>query len=180
MINDQKKLSKFLSLVLRHKPEAAGISLDSKGWVDIDILIAVLSSGGVDVTRDELLNVVNNSDKQRFAISDDGTRIRANQGHSVDIDLKFQQKIPPDVLLHGSAHKFLDGILSSGLHKMKRHHVHLTESADVARQVGSRHGKPVVLRIDSKAMYQHGHVFYRSDNGVWLVDSVAPEYLSVL
>lgn len=180
MSKQLEKLSKFLSLVLRHKPDEIGLELDCHGWAIIDDLIIASCRKGIEFDRDTLMTVVHQSDKKRFAVSEDGARIRANQGHSVNVDLNLQPKIPPNVLLHGTATRFLDSILDTGLSKMERHHVHLTESKASAIQVGSRYGKAVLLQIDAKAMSEQGHVFYKTDNGVWLVEFVDPIFISII
>lgn len=172
-----KHQSKFLSLVLRHQPELIGIVLDDAGWTDVDTLLAKARAKGTSITRDELVEIVKSSDKQRFALSSDGTRIRANQGHSVEVELDLPPTPPPAVLLHGTVDKFLDSIRKTGLVKGSRHHVHLSADLETASKVGARRGKPVLLEIRADAMADRGHVFYRSANGVWLVDHVPPEFI---
>lgn len=174
-----EKLSKFLSLVLRHKPQEIGLELDVNGWADIASLIALSRNAKMEFDEKALLEVVATSDKKRFAISDDGKRIRANQGHSIPVELNLTEQSPPDVLYHGTASRFLDSILSVGLSKMNRHHVHLTENTHSAISVGSRYGKAVLLAIDAKSMYQQGCTFYKSSNDVWLVDAVPPMFISI-
>ncbi len=169
-----KKISKFLSYALRHNPAAAGITLDARGWTEITALIAA-SDGRL--THDLIEQVVAGNDKQRFAISDDGLRIRANQGHSVTVDLGLEPVEPPEWLYHGTAVKSLDGIRADGLVPGTRQHVHLSGDPDTANRVGQRHGKPVVLRIPAKDLHQHGHAFYRAANGVWLTDALPAEAL---
>lgn len=170
-------VSKFLSLVLRHQPEVIGITLDHAGWVVVDDLLAAAVKHDNPLTRELLDEIVFSNDKQRFAYSDDGTRIRANQGHSVTVDLELSAKAPPAVLYHGTATRFLEQIVEQGLRAMQRHHVHLSASEDVAHRVGKRHGQPVVLTVDAEAMHRDGAVFYQSANGVWLTDSVEAKYL---
>jgi uncharacterized protein (TIGR02452 family) len=172
-----KKISKFLSLVLRHEPERIGISLDDSGWTDVPALLAAAAKHGVSLTREQLAEVVAGSDKQRFALSPDGERIRANQGHSVDVDLKLEAVSPPATLYHGTVDKFLDSIRAKGLIKGERHHVHLSADTTTASKVGSRRGKAVLLQVRAAAMAEAGHQFFRSANGVWLVESVPPEFL---
>ena len=169
------KISKFLCKYLRHSPQDIGIELMPGGWVNIDTLLEATANFNFPITLDELTQVVAKDDKQRFSIKDN--LIRANQGHSVNVDLQLQPSKPPDVLYHGTATRFLDSIMQTGLSKQKRHHVHLTDNVDTARQVGSRYGEPVVLLIDSEKMWQTGFTFYQSDNGVWLVDNVPVEYI---
>jgi putative RNA 2'-phosphotransferase len=178
MDNDIKSKSKFLSLVLRHKPEEIGLELDAEGWASLDQLIALSNAKGSKITRDLVLEIVATSDKQRFAISVDGRRIRANQGHSVAIDLKLASRTPPDLLFHGTATRFARSIQENGLVAGSRQHVHLSSVEATAVDVGRRHGKPLVLIVNASAMHLDGLAFYLSDNGVWLTDSVAAEYIS--
>lgn len=171
------KVSKYLSKHLRHEPERLGLTLAPGGWVGVDELLAACARNSFPVSRAELDEVVSTSDKQRFAFDPSGTRIRANQGHSTDVDLQLDPATPPDVLYHGTAETTVLLIQSAGLSKMSRHHVHLSPDVPTALRVGSRHGRPVVLAIDAAAMARDGHTFFRSDNGVWLVDAVPPRYL---
>jgi len=173
-----KRISKLLSLVLRHQPEAIGITLDENGWVTVDELLAKLAAKGHRVDRETLEEVVTTNDKQRFSFSEDGLRIRANQGHSVSVDLELEALTPPDLLYHGTATRNLEAILDQGLQPQARQHVHLSPDEETATKVGMRHGKPVVLHVDAKAMAEAGHAFYRSANGVWLTAAVPPEFLS--
>lgn len=170
--------SKFLSLVLRHNPGVIGIALDANGWVDVDELLAACDRAGKHISRELLQEIVATSDKKRFSFSDDGRRIRAYQGHSVVVDLGLLPMEPPPVLYHGTAERNLDSILRQGILKGKRHHVHLSADRDTATAVGRRHGTPVVLSIDAAAMGKDGFPFFRSQNGVWLVDEVPARYLS--
>lgn len=170
------KASKFVSLVLRHKPDAIGLHLDAHGWADVSELIA--KSDGV-LDRPTLEAVVAENDKKRFAFSDDGQRIRANQGHSVVVDLGLTPKTPPSMLYHGTAQRFLDAILAEGLTPQGRQHVHLSADPDTARTVGMRHGTPVILTVDADGSQRSGAQFYLSDNGVWLTDHVAPRFLAL-
>jgi len=169
--------SKFLSLVLRHRPDVAGLTLDEGGWCSVDALLAGCAAAGHALSRHELEAIVRSSDKQRFAISPDGTRIRANQGHSVEVDLGYAAAAPPDLLYHGTAEKNLAAIRESGLLKGKRHHVHLSPDPETAIKVGSRHGKPVVLKIAAGRMAAEEYTFYLSTNGVWLTDHVPARFL---
>jgi putative RNA 2'-phosphotransferase len=171
--------SKFLSLVLRHQPSAIGLSLDAGGWVSIDELLAKAALANHTLSRALLEEVVETSDKKRFAISEDGLRIRANQGHSVNIDLGLAPLTPPARLYHGTASRFLDAVLAEGLTKRQRQHVHLSENRDTAISVGTRYGEPVLLAVDAQRMSADGHLFYRSDNNVWLTDHVPAAYLRV-
>jgi putative RNA 2'-phosphotransferase len=172
------RLSKFLSLVLRHDPARIGITLDDAGWTDVSALLTAAAKHGVKLTRDQLVELVASSDKQRFALSPDGARIRANQGHSVDIDLQLAQATPPDLLYHGTALALLPGIRAGGLVRGKRHHVHLSPDTATATKVGARRGAPVLLTIRAGDMAAAGHAFYRSANNVWLVDRVPPEFIN--
>lgn len=171
------KVSKFLSLVLRHNPGAVGVVLDEGGWVDVDGLIAACAARGRRFSRADLDHVVATNDKKRFAYSEDGRRIRASQGHSVAVDLGLPPATPPDVLFHGTAAASLPLILREGLRPMSRQDVHLSADVETAVRVGSRHGRPAVLEVDAAALVAAGHVFRVSANGVWLTDSVPPERL---
>lgn len=171
------KISKYLSKHLRHTPERLGITLAPGGWVEVETLLNACAAARFSITRAELAQVVALCDKQRFAFDETRTRIRANQGHSTIVDLQLEPRIPPDILYHGTAESSVESILQSGLLKMNRHHVHLSESIETAKKVGMRHGHPVVLSVDTIAMQQAGFMFYRSENGVWLVDRVPPEFL---
>lgn len=174
------RLSKRLSLVLRHDPASVGLTLDPAGWVRVDDLLEALRTADVDVSRAALDEVVRTSDKQRFAFDGTGTRIRAQQGHSVPVDLGLDPEDPPAVLWHGTVDRFLGAILAEGLAPRQRHHVHLSPDVATARVVGARRGAPVLLRVDAAAMAADGHVFRCSGNGVWLVDAVPPRYLEVV
>lgn len=174
------KTSKFLSLVLRHAPETIGLSLDANGWAEVDQLLAQAASHGKAITRGQLDEVVANDSKTRYAYSDDGLRIRANQGHSLAaVDIGLPPATPPAVLYHGTASRFVDAIREQGLRPGSRNHVHLSATEDTAVNVGSRHGKPVVLSIDTAAMLAQGHVFYLSANGVWLTDAVPAAFITL-
>jgi putative RNA 2'-phosphotransferase len=171
--------SKLLSYVLRHRPDSIGLELDANGWADVDVLLRRLAEHGKPVGRDLLERVVADNDKQRFAFDAGRSRIRASQGHSVQVDLGLQPAQPPDVLYHGTASRFLKSILATGLRAGNRQHVHLSGDVDTARRVGARHGFPVVLRVDTGRLLMDGAVFYQADNGVWLTGPVAPRYLRV-
>jgi putative RNA 2'-phosphotransferase len=177
---DVVRLSKRLSYVLRHAPGRVGLTLDDAGWVDVDDLLTALARSGRPVTRAELDEVVARNDKQRFAFDATGTRIRASQGHSVPIDLGYVPEQPPAELFHGTVERNLAAILAEGLRPGNRHAVHLSPDVRTARTVGSRRGRPVVLRVDAAALAAGGATFTRSANGVWLVDAVPPRHLSVL
>lgn len=174
------KESKFLSLVLRHKPEEIDLQLDEQGWALIDDLLRKMQKTGRNLTHQDLEEIVTTSDKKRFTISQDGLKIRAAQGHSINVSLGLQPQTPPSALYHGTAITTLDAIFAQGIISGKRQQVHLSSSPDTAEHVGQRHGKPAVLRIDCAAMHDAGHKFYRADNGVWLTDTVPAEFLSVV
>ena len=173
-------ISKFLSKHLRHEPESLGLTLADGGWVEIEALLDACAKHGFPISSDQLDEVVRTSDKKRFAFDDSGTKIRANQGHSTAFDLQLQPVEPPANLYHGTAENNVTQIQALGLLKMKRHHVHLSLDRATALAVGKRHGKPVVFAVDSAAMRAQGHLFYRSENGVWLTDHVPVEFLSVV
>ena len=173
------KLSRFLSLVLRHKPETIGLELDENGWADVEQLLSRLKMAGRPMDRTVLQEIVETNDKQRFGFDESGTRIRANQGHSVEVDLEFEARTPPDLLFHGTAERNIVSILATGLNSGSRQHVHLSADEETAIKVGSRHGKPIVLKIDTAAMQKAGHEFFQSKNGVWLTDSVPSEFLQL-
>lgn len=173
------KISKYLSKHLRHQPERIGIILAPGGWVGVDELLAACQTHSFPINRNELHEVVANNDKKRFSFDSTGALIRANQGHSIEVDLQLEPRIPPNVLYHGTGHGAVEAILSEGLCKMSRHHVHLSSDITTAQKVGSRHGRPVVFQVDAATMYENGYIFYCSDNGVWLVDWVPSEYLSM-
>lgn len=173
-------MSKEVSRVLRHRPDSAGVVLDRQGWVPIEALLAGLAARGIHMSRAQLDGIVSTSDKQRFAVSDDGQSIRANQGHSVGgINLQLRQKIPPSRLFHGTTALSVESIERSGLRPMTRNHVHLSSDRATAIAVGGRRGAAVVFEIDAHRMHKDGIKFLQSVNGVWLVDSVAPQYLTV-
>lgn len=171
------RISKFLSLVLRHQPEKVGLNLDREGWVTVSELLAAFEAQGFPLTAEELHEVVRDNDKKRFSFSPDMSSIRANQGHSVTVELGYEPSQPPPVLYHGTAERFLSSIRQEGLLKKRRHHVHLSDNPETAEAVGRRYGKPVVLRIESERMEMAGYMFFRSENGVWLTESVPAEYI---
>ena len=172
------KISKFLSLVLRHSPEKIGLSLDDAGWARVDHLLLACNSNGFRLSREELEQVVANNDKKRFAFSAGRSLIRASQGHSVRVELGYRPVEPPGILYHGTTERFLASIKSRGLVKGGRNHVHLSTDAAAAVKVGGRRGKPVVLRVRSGQMHADGHLFYLSANGVWLTEEVPASYIS--
>jgi putative RNA 2'-phosphotransferase len=178
-MNSQRmtKISKFLSLVLRHEPQKIGITLDEAGWVGVRTLLDALAKSGLPVLETELQEVVDASDKKRFALSEDRQKIRANQGHSVSVELGYQPTVPPEMLFHGTVDQLLDSIRKQGLLKGERHHVHLSRDAPTAMKVGQRRGRPVLLEVRSGAMHRDGIVFFVSANGVWLTEHVPPNYI---
>ncbi len=175
----KKSVSRFLSLILRHKPDIADLTLDPEGWVDVDTLIRGCAKQGRHFDRTELDELVRTNAKQRFTFSGDGKRIRANQGHSTKVDLGYAPIEPPDTLFHGTVTRFLAAITESGLQRMQRHHVHLSPDETTARSVGSRRGKAVILAVDSKKMYSAGYEFYRTPNNVWLTDEVPSGFIRI-
>ncbi|MFC8506341.1 RNA 2'-phosphotransferase [Streptomyces sp. NPDC057411] len=177
-MNDEKrtvKVSKYLSKHLRHQPERIGLVLDPHGWTEIDALLRAAAAHGFPITRAELDHVVAVNDKKRFAI--EGTRIRASQGHTVEVDLDLPAAEPPAYLYHGTVAAVLPAIRAEGLRPMARHHVHLSPDRETATRVGARRGRPVVLSVDAGAMHRAGHLFHVSANGVWLTDAVPPRYI---
>ncbi|GLQ43072.1 RNA 2'-phosphotransferase [Dyella nitratireducens] len=175
---DHVTISKFLSLVLRHDPEAIGLQLDKNGWANVDDLIRLANARGRKLDRRIITDIVASSDKQRFTLDDAGVRIRANQGHSISVDLELQPLTPPSVLFHGTATRFVESIRTQGLQKRQRQHVHLSEQEATAVLVGQRHGHPLVLTVQAGKMCSEGHRFYKSKNGVWLTDSVPASFIS--
>ena len=169
--------SKFLSLVLRHQPEAAGITLDRHGWADVPALLEGLQKTGRPVRMEMLEEIVRTDEKQRYAFNAEHTKIRANQGHSIPVELDLVPLTPPEVLWHGTAERFLGMIFADGLRPMSRQYVHLSADPETAQKVGQRHGKPVILRVAAGEMFRAGMQFYQAENGVWLTDTVPPAYL---
>jgi putative RNA 2'-phosphotransferase len=173
------QLSKLISLVLRHAPEKLGLTLDSQGWVAIDTLLAAAQQHGYRLDDATLQTIVAANEKQRFAISADGLRIRANQGHSVGVDLALTPQTPPAVLYHGTATRFLESIRATGLERRSRQHVHLSATYETAHTVGQRHGSPIVLIVAAAHMVRDGHTFYQAENGVWLTEHVPVAYVEI-
>lgn len=173
-----KHISKLMSLVLRHNPAEIGLQLNENGWASVQELINKINSKGVYIDLALLNEVVETSDKRRFAFNEDKTMIRASQGHSIKVELELSVHIPPDILYHGTASRFLESILAKGLDKQSRQHVHLSATIETAKSVGSRHGKPVILTVNAKAMQKAGLKFYLSANNVWLTDAVPVQYIS--
>lgn len=174
---DDIRLSKFLALVLRHKPEDIGLTLDENGWAEVDELILAARQKGCPLDRHRLKNIVVINDKKRFQYNDDETKIRAAQGHSTNVDLGLRPVQPPELLYHGTASRFIESIKQGGLRKQNRHHVHLSAHIRTAIEVGKRYGKPVVLNVNSRQMFSDGYQFFLSDNGVWLTDHVPVQYI---
>ncbi len=172
-----KRLSKFLSYVLRHDPGSIGVELSPAGWIAVDALLTASRKHGKPLSREQLEQIVHGNDKQRFAFSEDGLQIRANQGHSLSVDLGYEPAQPPEVLYHGTTHKFLDSIRQHGLQKRSRHHVHLSVTQETAAAVGARRGKPTILTIRSREMHEAGCAFYVTPNQVWLTEEVPPHYI---
>lgn len=177
-MSDLTRVSKFLSYILRHRPDAIGIALDESGWANVEELLARSAHHGEALDRATLEEVVRTCPKRRYAFNDDRTLIRASQGHSLPVDLSLPPQTPPETLYHGTATRFLEAILREGLRSMNRTHVHLSADYETAVTVGKRHGKPIVLTIAAARMTSDGHRFYLSENSVWLAESVPPQYLS--
>lgn len=175
----EKKVGKFLSLILRHKPEEIGVELDENGWCDAKDLVEKLNARDREVNMELLNRIVENNDKARYEFNEDRTKIRARQGHSINVDVELMEKIPPEYLYHGTATRFLDSIKEKGIEKGTRQYVHLSENIETAVSVGERHGKPHVIKIDAGKMHKDGHKFYLSNNGVWLVEYVGTEYFVI-
>ena len=175
-MTDYTNLSKFLSMILRHKPEVIKIKLDERGWANVDELIRKMSKEK-HITKDILEYIVEHDDKQRYSFNDDKTLIRANQGHSIKVDVELEEKEPPDILYHGTATKFVEGIEKEGLKHQNRLYVHLSKDIDTATKVGLRHGELVIYEVKAKEMFNDGFKFFISANGVWLTDHVPVKYL---
>lgn len=169
-------ISKYLIKYLRHEPERLGLALLPGGWVAVDELLVACAVHQFPISRAELEEVVATNDKQRFSFDETRTKIRANQGHSIEIDLQLQPQVPPHILYHGTGQASVTAIRQLGLLKMLRHHVHLSEDIDTARKVGMRHGRPFIFIVNATVMHEDGFIFYCSDNNVWLVEQVPPQY----
>lgn len=178
--HDLTKISKMLSLVLRHKPQTIGLELDAQGWAGTGELIEKMNQHGYALTPELLGQVVDTNDKHRFSFNGDRTRIRAAQGHSLDVDLQLAPAVPPDYLYHGTGKQSVDSILATGLQRRKRHHVHLSADLETAVLTGLRHGTPKVFVVRAADMIRDGYTFYRAENGVWLVGEVPTQYLVLL
>lgn len=179
--NDDINLGRFISLILRHKPETIGIKLDSEGWADTDELINGINASGRHIDMEILERIVRENNKKRYSFSPDKKRIRANQGHSIPVDVGMTEKQPPDVLYHGTSESFLESIKAEGIKHMSRLYVHLSADTDTAYTVGKRHaknGRVAILVIDTKRMYEDGYKFMISENGVWQSSDIPWEYVS--
>lgn len=176
---NEKKISQYLSFILIHKPEEIGLTLDVEGWANINELIN--KSQPIEeriLTKEIIQQIVQNSDKKRFQLSDNKLNIRAIQGHSIPlINRTFIKQTPPDFLYHGTAQRFYDSIITQGLIAKERHYVHLTEHINTANAVGIRYGKPVILIIHAIEMYNNGFIFFKTENDVWLINNVPSEYI---
>lgn len=171
------RTGKFLSIILRHKPEEVGLSLDKNGWLNIPDLLDAIRPHGYNINRNDLEKIVETNNKKRFVI--EGDRIRANQGHSVNVDLNLKERTPPEFLFHGTSSASAYKILTEGINKFTRHHVHLSDNYETAKNVGDRRGKSCVLIIEASLMKKEGYKFYLSKNGVWLTDYVPPEFIGL-
>ncbi len=174
------KISKYLSKHLRHQPQRIGIEIKKGGWTEIKQLLIACRKHGFEITLEQLEEVVRNNDKQRFSFDETKTLIRANQGHSIEVDLELQPRKPPYNLYHGTGETNQKLILQKGIVKMSRHHVHLSEDIETARKVGQRKGKTIIFLVNSEQMYAEGHEFYLTTNSVWLVEYVPPQYLQLI
>ena len=176
MTNNLTKTSKFLSLVLRHKPQEIGLTLDDEGWA---VIQDIIDKSNHSLTRNLIFEIVEKDSKQRFAISDDGLNIRANQGHSLKVNMRFEPVEPPQYLYHGTATRFVTTILREGLKRQNRQFVHLSIDTDTAAKVGQRHGNPAILQIPARSMHRDGYQFFQSQSGVWLSKDIPPQYLKI-
>lgn len=173
-----KNISKFISYILRHNPSAVGIELDAHGWADVNALIEGVCKTGRFLNMQMLEEIVKNDNKQRFSFNDDRTKIRANQGHSIEVDVEMKVCPPPDILYHGTAEKYIESIRENGILKGNRNYVHLSKDKETAIKVGARHGKAIVLKIDTRQMYADGYIFLLSANGVWQTEQVPIKYVT--
>lgn len=173
-------ISKYISLILRHKPEVINISLDEHGWANVDKLISGVEKNNPGFNMEILEEIVDTDNKGRYSFNEDKTLIRANQGHSIQVDVELENKIPPDVLFHGTGIKYREFIDKQGLLPKSRLYVHLSEDTDTAYNVGKRHGEPIIYMVDAKIMYKDGYPFYLSKNGVWLTKQVPVKYLTLV
>ncbi len=178
MTPKEKRISRLLSLVLRHDPASIGLTLDSQGWAKVDDLLDCLAKHKKETSLESLQTIVAENNKSRFAFSEDETKIRASQGHSINIDLQLTPQSPPEFLYHGTCTRFMEAIEKEGLMKMSRQHVHLSADISTAHTVGKRHGNPIILEVAASLMESHHFKFYLSENQVWLTDHVPPDYLT--
>lgn len=179
-MSEKDNLGKFISLVLRHKPETIGISLDEHGWARVGELLSGLRKAGQKIDMEILEEIVALDNKQRYSFNEDKTLIRANQGHSIQVDVELSEQEPPEFLYHGTAERFLEDIRREGLKPMNRLYVHLSKDMRTAQQVGKRHGRPAILKVHSRKMYLEGIKFYLSENGVWLTGKVDSRYFELV
>lgn len=170
-------IGKFISLILRHKPNTIGITLDQNGWANTQELLNGLNAAGKKVDIEQLINIVNTDNKRRFSFNSDKSKIRANQGHSIPVNLGLLELVPPTILYHGTSEKFIESIKQNGIQKRSRQYVHLSSNIETAVAVGKRHGNPIVLKINTEQMFLDGYKFYLSENGVWLTDNVPYQYV---
>lgn len=173
-------ISKFICLILRHKPNTIGITLDQNGWANTQELLNGLNAAGKKINMEQLVALVNTDNKTRFSFNEDKSKIRANQGHSIPVDLGLVELVPPAILYHGTSERYINSIKQKGIHKRNRQYVHLSSNYETAIQVGSRHGKPIVLKINAMQMYVDGYKFYLSENLVWLTDYIPVKYITFI
>ena len=176
--NNDVNLGRFISLILRHQPETIGITLDKEGWADTQELLDGINASGRSIDMETLERIVRENNKQRYSFNEDKTKIRANQGHSIPVEVGMQTLVPPDKLYHGTASRFLDAIKKDGIRKMSRLYVHLSKDIETALTVGKRHGSPIVLVVNTKQMHEDGFVFKLSDNGVWQSEDIPWNYVT--
>ena len=176
-MNKLTLIGKYISLILRHKPEVIGIKLDEHGWADVNELISGIKKDHKEFDIENLKEIVRTDNKQRYSFNDDGTKIRANQGHSINVDVELEEKEPPEILYHGTCRKYMESIEKQGLIPKSRLYVHLSSDKLTANNVGARHGEPVIYEVDAKRMFKDGYKFYMSANGIWLVRKVPVAYL---
>lgn len=177
---DLQKISKFISLILRHRPEVIGIALDEHGWANVDELISGIAEKHSWFSKEILEEIVRTDNKQRYSFNEDKTLIRANQGHSINVDVELEEKKPPECLYHGTGEKYISSIMEQGLVSKSRLYVHLSPDIKTAKNVGHRHGKEVVLQVDTGRMFRDGYKFYLSANGIWLTKEVPVNYLQAI
>ena len=174
------KMGRFISFILRHHPETIGISLDEYGWANVDELLSGINNSGRTIDMELLEEIVRTDQKQRYSFNEDKTLIRANQGHSISVDVELEEMQPPQVLYHGTASRFLDAIMQEGLKPMSRLYVHLSKDIETAKVVGARHGAPIILKINTSQMQEDGMKFYLSKNGIWLTKNIPTKYIELM